>query len=607
VVSVSVSPKRAAVVMTTQTQQFSASVQGDSKGLGVTWEVDGAAGGNATTGIVSATGLYTPPASGGSHTITATSVADTTKSASATVAVTDLKGVFTYHNNLARDGTNAQEYGLTSATVTTATFGKLFSCPVDGPAYTQPLWVPNVTIGGAVHNVIFVATQMDSAYAFDADANPCVQLWHANLLDTAHGATPGENPVPTTDVGNGFQDIQPTIGVTGTPVIDPVSGALYVVSKSIDGSVNFFQRLHALDITNGNEKVSPPKTVAASVSGTGDGSSGGTLAFNPQTQNQRPALALVNGVVYVGWASHEDKDPYHCWIIGYNATTLARVSVFSGNPNGSRGGTWMAGGAVAADTSNNLYFNTGNGTFDADSATAPNTDYGDTVLKLSNGVTVPDWFTPYNQAYLDSVDLDLGSSGVLLLPDQASAPQHLLVSGGKEGVMYLLNRDGMGHYCSGCASDTNAVQSFQAFTAFFGTPAFWQNSLYFAGSGDNLRQFSFDTSTGQFKVAYASQSAQVFNFPGATPSVSSQGTSNGIVWAIDSSQYGVPSAFGSGPAVLHAYDSENLASEFWNSTKASGSRDQAGPAVKFAVPTVANGKVYLGTRTEVEVFGLLPN
>lgn len=604
-VAVTLTPKRAAVAVT-QAQKFSANVTGDSQNQGVTWAVDNIANGNATVGSISSSGLYTPPATGGAHTVTATSVADSTKSASSTVAVTDLSGVVTYHNNPARDGTNIQEYGLTTTTVNQASFGKLFSCPVDGPVYAQPLWVPNLTLGGAAHNVIFVATQMDSAYAFDADASPCVQLWHVSLIDAAHGATAGETPVPNNDVGNGFGDIQPTIGVTGTPVIDPSTGTLYVVSKSIDASVNFFQRLHALDVATGSEKGSPA-TIAASVNGTGDGSSGGVLAFNPQTQHQRPALALVNGVVYIAWASHEDRNPYHCWVIGYNASTLARVSVFNGNPNGGQGGTWMSGGAVAVDSAGNIYFNTGNGTFDANSATAPNNDYGDSVLKLSNGATVSDWFTPFNQGALNAGDVDLGSSGVVLLPDRASAPQHLVISGGKQGVLYLLNRDLMGHYCNGCAGDTNALQTFPAVTAFFGTPAFFQNSLYFAGAGDTLRQFSFDANTALFNTATTSQSAHVFQFPGATPSVSAQGASNAIVWAIDSSQYGPPSSFGSGPAVLHAYDATNVATELWNSSQASGNRDQAGAAVKFTVPTVANGHVYIGTRTEVDVYGLLPN
>ncbi len=312
-------------------------------------------------GIISATGLYTPPATPGTHTIVATNTTDSTKTASATVAVTDLAGVLTHHNNLARDGTNTQEFALTPATVNSAIFGKRFSCPVDGAVYTQPLWMPSLNVGGAVRNVIFVATQHDSVYAFDADASPCVTLWQAPLLNSAHGGSVGETPVPTADVGNGYKDIQPEIGVTGTPVIDPSSSTLYVVSKSENLTGTFYQQLHALDLASGNEKFSGPVPITATVPGTGDGSSGGNLAFNPQTHNQRSALALSNGVVYIAWASHEDKDPYHGWILGYNATTLARVKVLNVSPDGSRTGIWMAGAAPAFDSAGNLYATTGNG------------------------------------------------------------------------------------------------------------------------------------------------------------------------------------------------------------------------------------------------------
>ncbi len=604
--SVSVSPKHAAVVITNQTQQFTATVMG-SAGSGVNWTVDGIAGGSAAAGTISATGLYTPPATPGTHTIVATSTADSSKTASATIAVTDLSGVFTHHNNLARDGANTQEFALTPATLNTTNFGKRSSCPVDGAAYTQPLWVPSLNVGGTVRNVIIVATQHDSVYAFDADASPCMPLWQAKLLDSAHGGTAGETPVPTADVGNGFEDIQPEIGVVGTPVIDPLTSTLYVVSKSEGPTGTFHQRLHALNWTSGNEKFGGPVTISAIVPGTGDGSSGGSLSFNSKTHNQRPSLALSNGVVYVGWASHEDKDPYHGWLIGYDAATLAKVSVFNASANGSRGGIWMAGGAPAIDSAGNLYVTTGNGTFDGNSGLPPNNDFGDTVLKIdtSSGLTLTDWFTPFNQSFLDSADLDLGASGIVLLPDQSSSPTHLLVVAGKQGQVYLLNRDAMGFFCSGCPSDTNTLQNFSV-SMIWGTPAFWQNRLYYGGTGDKLTAFDFNPSTGRFNTSPSSQSGTTYQFPGSTPSVSSQGTSGGLVWAVDASQYGVPSSFGLGPAVLHAYDATNLGNELWNSSQAAGNRDQAGDAVKFTVPTVANGKVYIGTRSEIEVYGLLP-
>jgi hypothetical protein len=315
----------------------------------------------------------------------------------------------------------------------------------------------------------------------------------------------------------------------------------------------------------------------------------------------------------MAWASYGDGDPYHGWIIGYDAATLAQVAVFNDSPNGQRGGIWMSGGAPAIDTSGNLFLNTGNGTFDANSGKAPNTDFGDTILKISAiDLSVTDWFTPFNQQLLQSKDLDLGSSGLVLLPDQNSVPTHLLVSGGKEGRLYLVNRDSMGHFCVSCTtSDTNVVQTFMASIAFFCTPAFWQNALYFAGSvegtgnGDQLKRFLFDPSSGQFNPSPVLQSAFTFNFPGATPSISSQGSSNGIVWAVDSSHSDPNVDFQPGAAVLFAYDATDLSKELWDSSQATGGRDEAGGAVKFMVPTVANGKVYIGTRTELDVYGLI--
>ena len=613
--TVAVSPTQAAVVATSQTQQFTATVVSSSgASTGVTWTVDGTAGGSATVGTISASGLYTPPAAAGTHTIVATSTADSTKSATASIAVTDLAGVFTYHNDLARDGANTQEWALTPATVNTTKFGKRFACAVDGAAYTQPLWVPALNVGGTVRNVIFVATQHDSVYAFDADVSPCVTLWQAKLLDAVHGAFAGETPVPTLDVGspNHYQDIRPEIGITGTPVIDPATSTLYVVSKSEDLTSVFHQRIHALDLLTGNEKFTGPKPISISIPGAGDPNcpSTGTVSFNPKTQHQRSALSLANGVVYIAWASHEDAVPYHGWIIGYDAGTLARVSFFNSSANGCLSGIWMAGGAPAFDSLGNLYASTGNGTFDANSMSAPNNDYGNTVVRLTSSLGVTDWFTPSDQDFLNQNDLDLGSSGVVILPDQATTHPHLLLAAGKEGKFYLLNRDNMGGYFT----PDNAVQSFAAFQntgSFWGTPAFWQNHAYLGGTqeppapGDSLKAFDFDPATGLFNPTPSSLTTAVFGYPGSVPAVSAQGATNGIVWTTDISQYGFP-APNQGPAILHAYDATNLGTELWNSSQAAGNRDQAGDAVKFSVPTVANGKVYLGTRTEIEVYGLLP-
>jgi chitodextrinase len=606
-IGVAITPVRGGATFS-QSLNFTTSLQNDISAAGVTWTSSGGTFGSQ--GNTAAT--FIAPNAVGNVTITATSVADATKSASAIFVVTDLTGVTTYHNDLSRDGANMHEFALTTSSVKTATFGKLFSCSVDGAIYAQPLWVANITIGAALHNVIVVATQHDSVYAFDADsnANPCVPLWHANLIDAAHGGTAGEGSVASGSgglVGAGFGDITPETGVTGTPVIDLGTNTLYVVSKSAIASLpTFFQRLHALNLTNGNEKTGSPVAIDNSISvpGTGDGMVSGKVAFDPRNELQRPGLALVNGVVYIAWASHEDRDPYHGWIIGYNATTLAQVpgAVFNTTPNRvgtvsySRGGIWMGGGAPAADSSGNLYFLTGNGTFDA--ATG-GSNYGDSTMKLSTaaGLGVADWFTPADQASLDGADNDHGSGGAAILVDQPTSPvQHLVIGGGKEGNLFLLNRDAMGHYGANANPvNSNAVQIFNVGNGIFSTSAFWNNSLYIAPAGGRLQAYPFSTSTGQFNAGSATSAGVSFGFPGATPSISaSSATTDGIVWAMDSHLYCTPHSPGCGPAVLHAFDASKLSTELWNSSQAAS--DKAGFAVKFTVPTVANGKVYIGTR-----------
>jgi hypothetical protein len=537
--------------------------------------------------------------------------------------------MLTYHNNASRDGTNQNEYALTTANVNTSTFGKLFSCPVDGAVYAQPLWVANVTIGATKRNVLVVATQHDSVYAFDADGGSstspsCVQLWHVNLLDSGHGGSSGEVPapsglsVPGALIGTSYGDITPEVGVTGTPVVDSSTKTIYVVSKSENTTTQvFFQRLHAIDLTTGLEKFGGPASIDGSitVSGTGDGSSGGTLPFDPQRENQRAGLALVNGVVYVSWASHEDVGPYHGWVMGFNASTLALQSKFNTSPNGGLAGIWMSGGAPAADTSNNLYLMTGNGTFDVD---AGGSDYGDSYLKLSSGLSVTDWFTPHNQDSLNSGDIDVGAGGTALLFGQT-----LLVGAGKSGTFYVLDRNNMGHFSP---STDSVVQTWTGSRAF-STPAFWNNTMYYFGvtfaSQQAGQAYAFNTTTGLFNTIPTSQTPTGFGFPGATPSISSNanGTTNGtsIVWAINSNAYCTPQSHSCGPAVLHSYDASNLTNELWNSSQGTG--NTAGNAVKFTVPTVANGKVYVGTRGDnagglnsststpgqIDVYGLKPN
>lgn len=569
-IAVTVGPTRVALT-TGQSQAFTATVTGNSVTT-VTWEVDSIPGGNSSVGTVNSTGVYSPPSSPGAHTIAARSVADTTVAASASVFITDLAGVFTYHNNLSRDGVNSQEYALNTSTVKAATFGKRFACAIDASAYAQPLWVANVAIGGGIHNVLIAATVHDTVYAFDADVSPCKTYWSQSLLAS------GETWVNNTDVGRST-DLAPDIGIVGTPVIDPTTNTIYVVSKSKNGAA-IHQRLHALSLIDGSEKFNGPQEIAFTSNG---------ISFSPLSQNQRAGLALLNGVVYIAYASHGDVPTYYGWILGYNAATLAQVAVFNDDPGVGFGGIWMSGGAPSADSSNNLYVITGNGDFDGV------TLFGDSFLKLSTpALTVSSFFAPSDQAMLNSTDIDMGSGGATLLIDQPSGPvKHLVIGGGKEGTLFLLNRDSLGGNTS---NDAGAVQSFSVGNRIFSTPAFWQNTLYLAPITDHLKTYAFNTSTGKFTTDPASLSSGTFGFPGSTPSISSQGTSNGIVWATER---------GTGPSVLHAYDATNLGTELWNS--ANSSADQAGQAVKFTVPTVANGKVYVGTVGEISVYGLLPN
>jgi hypothetical protein len=484
------------------------------------------------------------------------------------VAITDLTGVFTYHNDLSRDGVNAHEYALNTTTLNSTTFGKIAACAIDAAAYAQPLWVANVSIGGGTHNVLIAATQHDTVYAFDADASPCHTYWSKSLLES--GETWGTSGDVNTD------DIKPHIGIVGTPVIDPSTNTIYVVSKSKSGST-FHQRLHALNLADGSEKFSGPREIAFT---------SGNLSFNALKENQRAGLALVNGVVYIAYASHGDNPTYYGWVVGYSASSLAQVSLFNDNPKGSFGGIWMSGAAPAADSNGNLYVITGNGIFDGV------TEFGDSFLRLStgNGISVGDFFTPSNQSSLNATDGDLGAGGAAILVDLPSGTQkHLLIGGGKEGKLYLLNRDNLGGNTS---NDSGAVQGLSLGRSIFSTAAFWQNTMYIGPVQSPVRAYTLNTNGPSFNSTPSSQGNRSFGFPGSTPSISAEGTSNGIVWAIENN----------GNALLHAYDATNLGHELWNSSGSS-----TGKAVKFTVPTVANGKAYMGTATEISVYGLLPN
>jgi hypothetical protein len=514
--------------------------------------------------------------------------------------------VTTSSNDIERTGQNLNETILTTSNVNTTQFGKLFSQPVDGFVYAQPLYLPSVTIGGQSHNVVFIATEHDSVYAFDADNNGgsnAGPLWFASMLTSAHGAASGATTV-SSDILSA--DISPEVGITGTPVIDPTTGTLYVVSKTQEGA-SFVQRLHALDVTSGAEKFGGPVVILPSVAGTGSGSSGGTITFDSEWENQRPGLLLLNGIVYVGFAAHGDNGPWHGWILGFNAQSLKPTGVFCASPNGVGSGVWMTGVGLAAEVNDpvnhpygRMFIPTGNGDYTAATPYTAGMDFGDSLLNLdlTNGVpTVQDEFTPSNQAALDSSDGDLGAGGVLIIPTQTTGSYpHILVQAGKSGEVYLLNRENLGGYHTSGDQVVQGLPTAVGHTGSWNTPAYWNGTVYYWAERDNLKAFPLVNGllTGPTAI-----STEGYNFPGANPSISANGNTQGIVWSIETDAYSTL-----GPAVLQAHNASNVASTLYSSNTNS-SRDSAGPAVKYVVPTVVNGKVYVGAEYEVDIYGLL--
>ena len=577
-----ISPRVVALTFT-RTQQFT-----PSSGT-VSWTVDGVAGGNTTVGTITTDGLYTPPAVLGTHTITGTVVGQST-AASSTVYLTNTAGIFTHHNDNMRSGVNSTETVLTQSNVNQVQFGKLFSYPLDGVSYTSPLYVANVNISGqGFHNVLYMGTEHDTMYAFDADGLSSTPLWQKSFLSS------GVTTVPCADVGE-CGDIQTEIGITGTPVIDQSSNTMYVVAKTKEGT-NYVQRLHALDITSGAEKFGGPVVISASVPGNGNGSTGGNMPFDPLRENQRPGLTLINGVVYMAFSSHGDKAPWHGWVLGYNATTLAQTMKFCVSPDDNGGGIWQSGLAPAADSSGNIYFTTANGNFNVSSG---GKNYGDTVIKMNAAGSVVDYFTPFDQSTMDTGNFDLSSAGPALLVDQPGTVSHLMVTAAKGGTIYVLNRDNMGHFHSGSDSQIyqtipNAVAHGGSEEGNYSAPVFFNNRIYYAAINDNLKTFQLQS--GFFTTTPTSQSAVTYPTRGGAFSVSANGSSSGILWAIQDNN---PSN-----GVLRAYDPNNLATEFYNSNQA-GTRDNFGVAVKFAHPVVINGKVYVMSQGQVVVYGLLP-
>lgn len=585
-----------------QTQQFSATVSG-SPGQAVTWSVDGVASGNSTVGTISTSGLYTPPSVAGWHMIQATNTANPPQVGLARFAVTTYPGTFTYKSDSQHSGQNLTETVLTSGNVNAVQFGKLFSYSVDGYVFAQPLYVAGMSIPGqGVHNVVYVATENDSVYAFDADNLVSQPLWQVSFISPASGIT----TVPAGDVQSGYFDIPVQIGITATPVIDPAINTIFVLARTKEvsgGETAYVQRLHALNMTTGAEQPGSPVVIQGTVNGTGVGGTGSQVAFDPLRENPRPGLLLVNGTVYSGWASMDDIQPWHGWIIGYSETTLQQVSIFNTTPNGNAGGIWGAGGGLTADTSGNIYTTTGNGSFDANTG---GVDYGDTVLKLSGAggaLAVMDYFTPFNQAALTSVDWDLGSGGMILLPDQPGSFPHVALAAGKGSTIYEINRDDMGEFN---ATSNQIILTVPAIIGGAveidgnrgGGPGYWQGQIYYAGAASQPMQFGL--LNGLISSVPIMQRTNTFGYPGGTLVVSSNGVTNGIVWALETDGYS-----NGAPDILHAYDAANISRELWNTNQLQ-SQNVAGPAVKFTVPTVANGKVYVGTQTQLNVYGLLP-
>ena len=510
-----------------------------------------------------------------------------------TVAAAPAPDVTTYHYDNTREGLNTQETRLTLANVNSTTFGLKGVYPVDGKVDAQPLYVGALAIGGQTMDVLYVATEHDSVYALDAETG--AQLWKSSVL----GA--GE----TTSDPRSCGQIVPEIGITSTPVIDRAhgpNGTIFVVGMTKDASGGYHQRLHALDLATGAELTGSPTEISASYPGTGANSQNGSVIFDPAQYAERAGLLLLNGTIYTAWTSHCDIQPYTGWVMGYSESTLGQSTVLNLTPNGSEGAVWMSGYGMAADAGGDIYLLDANGTLDSGfnaNGFPSGNDFGNAMLKLStaNGLAVADFFEPYNTAAESAADVDLGSGGAMLLPDVADATgavHHLVVGAGKDGNIYLGDRDNLGKFNR--ADNSNLYQELVnalPHGAWSG-PAYFNNTVFFAGVGDVLKAYTI--SNARLSATPASQSAASFGYPGATPSVSANGTQNGIVWAAESGQ--------GAPAVLHAYDATNLAHELYNSNQASNGRDGFGTGNKFITPMVANGMVFVGTTNGVAAFGL---
>ncbi len=575
-----------------QTATFSVTAAGTAP-LTYQWQKSGTPIAGATSSS------YTTPATavadtGSTFLVVVTNSSGSATSNAATLTVTGAPAaqgtdVLTYKNDPSRSGQNLTESTLTLANVASSTFGLLRNLPVDGKVDAQPLYVSKLSVAGSVHNVLFVATEHDSVYAFDADTGAV--LWHVSLLAA------GEQLSDT----HGCSQVVPEIGITSTPVIDRNAGAhgtLYAVAMSKDPAANYHQRLHALDLTTGGELLGGPTEITATYPASG----GGTATFSPGQYEERAALLLSNGIIYTSWTSHCDGAPYSGWVIALSASTLGRTAILNVAPNSGAGpAIWMSGGGPAADAAGNIYLLTANGAFETtlDANGFPNKqDYGNSFLKLAAGagsLSVADYFTMSNEIAESAADQDLGSGGAMLLPDlkdSANTVRHLVVGAGKDGNIYVVDRDSMGKFS---ASSNNIWQQLSGAMpgGIWSTPAYFNGTVYYGERGSTLKAFT--VTNAKLVATPQSQTPSQFGYPGTAPCVSANGTANAIVWAHENTD----------PAILHAYDAADLSHEIYNSNQAAANRDHFGTGNKYITPTVADGKVFVGTTNGVGVFGLL--